>query len=64
MRRDPLSCHHRRGLVLAENIRGTGASENLSHKIPKYGRFNYMLIIYVARFGPLRSTGVPAIIHK
>jgi hypothetical protein len=38
MRRDPLSCHHLRGLVLVENIRGTGASDNLSHEIPKFGR--------------------------
>lgn len=40
MRRDPLSCHHRRGTVLVENIRGTGANEDLSHKKPKSSRFN------------------------
>lgn len=40
MRRDPLSYHHGGGSVLVENIRGTGASQDLSHIIPKSSRFN------------------------
>lgn len=63
MRRDPLSCH-RRGTVLVENIRGTGANENCLIENRNLVASIYKLIIYVARFSPVKEYRCSRNIHK